>query len=132
MGFKVPKTTVAPDYIANALNEYDAAMAKPTAKIIWLGKHTGADHFIQSKKGNTREMLSLAFTSKKETLEIKVNKSQGEWLAVMLPKLSIANEKTYTLQEVKDSYEAAGLEDFELFWDNKPVSNLYKFGLLRI
>jgi hypothetical protein len=131
-GFKVPKTTVSPDYIANALNDYDAAAAKPTAKIIWLGKNTGAGYFTQSKKGNTREMISLAFTSKKETQEIKVNKNQGEWLAAILPRLSVANSKTYTLQEVKDSYEAAGLEDFELFWDNKPVSNLYKFGLLRL
>ena len=24
----------------------------------------------------------------------------------------------------------AGLDDFELFWDNKPVNGLYKFGLL--
>ena len=132
MGTKVPKTTVSPDYIANALNEYDATLAKPTAKIIWLGKNTGTEFFIQSKKGNSREMMSLAFTSKKETHEIKVNKNQGEWLASMLPKLSIAGGKTYTLQEVKDNYEAAGLEDFELFWDNKPVSHLYKFGLLRL
>ncbi len=63
---------------------------------------------------------------------MKVNKAQGEWLAGILPKLSVANVKTYTLQEVKESYEAAGLEDFELFWDNKPVSNLYKFGLLKL
>jgi hypothetical protein len=33
---------------------------------------------------------------------------------------------------VKDSYEAAGLADFELFWDNKPVNQLYKIGLLQL
>jgi len=37
-----------------------------------------------------------------------------------------------TLPQVKANYEAAGLEDFELFWDNKPVSGLYKVGLLRV
>ena len=37
-----------------------------------------------------------------------------------------------TYAVVKESYEAAGLEDFELFWDNKPVTTLYKAGLLRI
>ncbi len=47
-------------------------------------------------------------------------------------KLSINNAKTYSLQEVKDSYEAAGLEDFELFWDNKPVSTMNKLGLLKL
>ena len=25
-----------------------------------------------------------------------------------------------------------GLEDFELFWDNKPINTLYKFGLLEL
>ena len=65
MGFKVPKTAVSPDYIANALNEYDTTLAKPTAKIIWLGKHTGAEFFTQSKKGNSREMMSLVFYQQK-------------------------------------------------------------------
>ena len=59
-----------------------------------------------------------------------MNDQQGKWLAAMLDELSITNNKTYTLQEVKNSYDAAALEDFELFWDNKPVSGLYKAGLL--
>ena len=65
-------------------------------------------------------------------MDIKVDKEQGIWLAEMLQKVSVENAKTYTAQEVKDSYEAAGLEDFELFWDNKPVNGLYKVGLLRL
>ncbi|HKO82522.1 MAG TPA: radical SAM protein, partial [Chitinophagaceae bacterium] len=130
--FKVPKTSVDPHYIANALNELDTSAAKPTAKMVWLGKNAGIEYFTQSKKGNTREMASLSFTTKKETQQVKVNKAQGDWLAALLPKLSVTNLKTYSLQEVKESYEAAGLEDFELFWDNKPVSNLYKFGLLKL
>lgn len=106
--------------------------AKPSAKIVWLGKKPAVTYFTQSKKGNTREMASLSFTTKKETQQLKVNKAQGDWLADILPRLSVNNIKTYTLQEVKDSYEAAGLEDFELFWDNKPVTNLHKFGLLKL
>ena len=72
------------------------------------------------------------FQSRLETTNIKVDKAQGIWLAEMLQLLSVYNIKTYTHQEVKESYEAAGLEDFELFWDNKPVSSLYKFGLLTL
>ena len=68
----------------------------------------------------------------KKGKEIKVSKVQGEWLSKMLNQLSLQSEKLHTLQEVKDNYEATGLEDFELFWDNKPVSNLYKYGLLRL
>ncbi|WP_276502092.1 B12-binding domain-containing radical SAM protein [Terrimonas pollutisoli] len=130
--FKVPKTSIDPNYIANALNEYDGSSSKPTTKVLWLGRDAGMEYFTQSKKGNTREMVSLSFITKKEIHEIKVNKPQGEWLASSLPKLSIHNAKMFTVQELKESYEAAGLEDFELFWDNKPVSNLYKYGLLRL
>jgi hypothetical protein len=36
------------------------------------------------------------------------------------------------MQEVKDNYDAAGLEYFELFWDNKPINTMNKLGLLRL
>jgi hypothetical protein len=51
-------------------------------------------------------------------------------LLTMLPLLSIQNEKQLTLQQIKDNYEAAALEDFELFWDNKPMNGLWQSGLL--
>jgi hypothetical protein len=31
-----------------------------------------------------------------------------------------------------ENYKAAGLEDFELFWDNKPINTLSKVGLLQL
>ncbi|MEP7318560.1 MAG: radical SAM protein [Panacibacter sp.] len=130
--FKVPKTKVPPDYIAQALNEPEAVLYKPTAKIVWLGNNPVVEHFIKSKKGNQWQMVSLTFQSKRETVNIKTDELQGEWFAGMLEKLSVANLKTYTLQEVKESYEATGLEDFELFWDNKPISTMNKAGLLRL
>lgn len=130
--FKVPKTSIQPDYIANALNEPEYTEAKPSTKIVYLGRKPQLETIIKSKKGNQWEMSSLTFISRTDTLNIKVDKEPGIWLAAMLEKLSIDNIKTYTLQEVKDDYDAAGLEDFELFWDNKPVNGLYKFGLLAL
>ena len=130
--FKVPRTTVHPDYIANELNDHDELLSKPLSKIIWLGKNTGVEYFTRSKKGNSREMVNLSFTGKKITMQIKVTRRQGDWLISMLPKLSVDNKKTYTVQELKTNYEAAGMEDFELFWDNKPVSGLHKVGLLQL
>ena len=127
---KVPKTTIFPGYIASLLNEEEYTAAKPTAKVVWLGKQPLTETFTKSKKGNTWEMASLTFQSRQDTINIKVDKMQGEWLAGMLPKLSVEHLKTHTLQEIKDNYEAAGLDDFELFWDNKPLNGLYKAGLL--
>lgn len=130
--FKVPKTSIQPDYIANALNEAEYTEAKPSTKIVYLGRKPQLETIIKSKKGNQWEMSSLTFISRTDTLNIKVDKEPGIWLAAMLEKLSIDNTKTYTLQEVKDDYDATGLEDFELFWDNKPVNGLYRFGLLAL
>ena len=129
-GLKVPKTSVAPDYIEKSLEAEAYQTIKPTAKIVYLGQPPVIDYFIKSKKGNSWPMASLTFFTRSETLDIKVNDQQGKWLAAILNQLSIENSKTYTLQEVKDNYDSAGLEDFELFWDNKPVSGLYKAGLL--
>lgn len=130
--FKIPKTTVAPDYIVNALEQVEASATKPASKIIWLGHKPAVVHFIKSKKGNHWPMAELIFQNKKETTSIKVSEQQGNWLAGMLEKLSVDNSKIYTQQEVKESYEAHSLEDFELFWDNKPVNSLYRFGLLQL
>ncbi|BAV08381.1 Radical SAM superfamily protein [Filimonas lacunae] len=130
--FKVPKTKVAPDFITNALLEPEIINFKPTTKVVWLGKKPQVVNFTKSKKGNTWEMSTLTFQGKKDSMEISVNQPQGIWLADMLQQLSSANMKVHTLQEVKDSYEAAGLEDFELFWDNKPVNTLHKYGLLKL
>ena len=129
---KVPKTTVLPEYISGILNEEEYTSWNPNAKIVWIGKAPKMEFVTKSKKGNTWELASLTFVGKRESMDIKVDKEQGIWLAEMLQKVSVANAKTYTAQEVKDSYEAAGLEDFELFWDNKPVNGLYKVGLLRL
>lgn len=129
---KVPKTTIQPDYIANLLNEEEYTTAKPTAKVVWLGKQPMVEYITKSKKGNTWEMASLTFHSKQGSINIKVDKEQGTWLTGILQNIAVENIKTYTLQEIKDSYEHAEFDDFELFWDNKPVNGLYKFGLLTL
>jgi hypothetical protein len=77
-------------------------------------------------------MTSLTFQDKREKYSISVGREQGIWLGEMLKALSITNAKPLTLQDVMDSYKAAGLEDFELFWDNKPVNTLHKVGLLKL
>jgi radical SAM superfamily enzyme YgiQ (UPF0313 family) len=130
--FKVPKTTVASDYIVNLLENEEYVTVKPTAKIIWLGTTPELEHFTKSKKGQQWEMTTLSFHGKKEKGSITVNREHGLWLAKMLPLLSAHKLKQWTVQEVKENYEAAGLPDFELLWDNKPVNSLYKFGLLQL
>ena len=130
--FKIPKTKISPDFITNALLELEPTVDKPTSKVVWLGISPLVEPIIKSKKGNQWTMASLTFQSKKESLNIKISEKEGEWLANILEKTSVNNLKTYTLQEVKADYEAEGLENFELFWDNKPINTMNKMGLLRL
>ena len=129
---KIPKTKIAPDFILSALNEQELNSLKPSAKIIFTGNIPSVEYFTQSKKGNTREMATLTFINKRHTQQIQVLKQQGEWLVSILPLLNVTNTTQLTLQQIKDNYSNAELEDFEIFWDNKPVNTLYKSGLYHL
>jgi hypothetical protein len=129
---KTPKPSVPADFIINALQEPELNSNKPNSKVVFIGNLPTVEIITRSKKGNTWEEASITFQTKKETVNIKVDKAKGEWLFTLLQLISVNNSKTYTLQEVQANYEAAGFEDFELFWDNKPISNLAKVGLLKL
>lgn len=127
--FKIPKTKIHPDFIANALEEEDDFNIKPTAKIVWLGGKPSLEHFTKSKKGNSWQIIALTFHDKKESFTIQTSKNEGEWLVQMLEKISVSKSKTYSFKEIKSDFETH-LEDFELFWYSKPVNTLREFGLL--
>lgn len=130
--FKTPKTTIDPDFIKKALEEDDTILGKPTSKIVFIGHLPSLQLITKSKKGQQWEMAELSFPTKKTSLVIRLGEAEGKWLVDWLPKLTADHSRTYTLQELKTSYDAAGLPDFELFWDNKPMNTLYKAGLLQL
>ncbi|WP_300565087.1 radical SAM protein [Flavobacterium sp.] len=127
--FKIPKTTIADDFIYNALEEAADFNIKPTAKVVWLGGKPSVESFTKSKKGNSWEMMALTFHDKKESFSLQTNKQEGEWLVEILKKITVSNTKTYSFQEIKSDFETHS-EDFELFWYSKPVNTLREFGLL--
>ena len=124
--FKISKTKVSKNYIELAVSEEDDFTLRPSSKVVWLGKKPLVV-YSSSKKG---DIVTLNFHDKRETFSIKTNKIQGDWLAEILGLISPKNKKIYTFQEVQNHYENAGLKDFELFWNNKPVNTLGEYGLL--
>ncbi|MEY3676741.1 MAG: hypothetical protein RJB67_1231 [Bacteroidota bacterium] len=129
--FKTPKTSVSPNYIATALQTPDYNSAT-NYKVIWLGGNPVSSIVQRSKKGNQWEEMNLLFQTTAAPLNISVEPVKGSWLLELLQKTAVAETAGLTYTAVKESYEAAGLEDFELFWDNKPVTTLYKAGFLRV
>jgi hypothetical protein len=127
--FKIPRTTIAPDFIEQCLagdNEYDV---KPTARIVWLGGVPTLTEFTKAKKGNEWPMLRMKFHSKTASFEISVPRQEGEWLADMLERCSVQRKKTQTFAALKTDFELT-LENFELFWFSKGLSALFGEGLL--
>jgi hypothetical protein len=131
--FKTPRTSVPKNYIAAALQEeWENLSTKPSAKMVWLGSAPTFSTFSKSKKGKQWEMATLTFQDKRETVSIQVDLAQGEWLLSILQRLGLDQEELLTYQEVKNNYENAGLEDFELFWYGKALRTLNGIGLLSL
>jgi len=129
--FKVPKTSVAPNHIESILLENEIPPFNPNQRVVWLGKVSSSENFTKSKKGNTWQMTRLSLVDRKNTLVVEIDQKKADWLLLLLEKLS-SNPSGELLGTIKTDYETSGFEDFELFWDNKPLSNLYQVGLLRV
>ena len=76
--------------------------------------------------------MTMEFQSNKNAFSINVASDKGAWLLKLLSEINIQNSNGLLIADVKNSYNQAGLSDFELFWDNKPVTHLSKAGLLRV
>ena len=122
--FKIPKTTVPKNLIADALDEIDDFMQKPSSKIVWLGTNP-----IIEKKNSKK--LTLLFHTKTDAFEIELSHENGKWLSQKLPTLQPENTKLFTLQELKLDYEKL-YENFELFWYSKPMQHIRENGLLAL
>ena len=129
--FKIPKTTIKPNFIENSLQNDTFLAIKPTAKLIWLGRKPMIETSSKVKKGQTWEQTKLTFHDKKESFSIQTDKEQGIWLAAMLEKIAAQNPKPLTFEAIKADYETS-FEHFELFWFSKPFDTLRDFGLISV
>lgn len=127
--FKVPSTTIPPNYIENCLLEQHEFNTKPTAKIVWLGSEPTSKEMIKTKKGQTWNNVQLSFTGKASYIEITLTREEGVWLIGMLKNCSILSKKQLNYQQLKEDFENH-FENFELFWYSKQVEKLKKNGLL--
>ena len=126
--FKIPTSTVFPDYIFNCLEKELVLTTKPTAKVAWIGPMPMASERVKKKKGMTWQQLELSFHTKADLYEITVDKDKGQWLLSSLEKLKPENQPL-SYGKLKKDYESQ-FEDFELFWYSKQVTGLREHGLL--
>ncbi|MBL7886155.1 MAG: radical SAM protein [Flavobacterium sp.] len=127
--FKIPRTTIAPDYIVSCLEKENDFILKSSAKVVWIGGKPLTSTFTKSKKSNSWEMMQLIFHEKTQSFDIIFEKDKGEWLMKTLNLIAVSNDKLLTIVQLKEDFEIY-FDDFELFWFSKPIDKLRQFGLL--
>lgn len=128
---KIPKTSVAPNYIEQSLEQENMLPPKPGQLVVWLGLPPSVELSTKSKKGHTWQMAHLHFIGQQQEMVLKLPEDQGNWLAEQLTIMKGPLGEPYSWKDLTTSYEAAGIEeDFELFWFNKIRKPLLQQGLL--
>lgn len=127
--FKIPKTTVHPDYIHDCLLEEEDFLFKGNSKLIFLDKNAQAEDFIKTKKGISYELTHLTFHLKTNIVKIELEKEKAAWLLEIFDENSTQNPKKITLQQLKNQFEES-FDDFELFWFSKPMQQLKENGVI--
>ena len=128
--FKIPKTSIAPNHIQTELDAVEIGLNN--YKAIWTGLVPTSTMVQRTKKGSKWEEMNLRFETNKNTISIHVDPKKGKWFINLLSTINVELSTGMTLADIKADYIAAGLQDFDLFWDNKPINALHKAGLLRI
>ena len=127
--FNIPKTQIKPDYIYKCLETTIDFNIKPTVKVVWLGNKPTITSQTKTKKGLTKEVLTLTFHNKTDSFQISLEKPFGLWLLTILERLTPIHKKQRSFAELKTDFETQ-FEDFELFWFSKPILKLRDSGLL--
>lgn len=127
--FKIPQTSIHPDYIHDCLLEEDQFSFKGNSKIIFPDKNVIAENFIKTKKKNSWPYMRLTFHLKTNIINVDLEQEKAEWLMKVLAEYSIESERKITLQQLKVQFEE-NFEDFELFWFSKPMQQLKDNGVI--
>jgi hypothetical protein len=127
--FKIPRTTVDPDYIHDCLLEEEDFKFKGNSKVIFLTKNVIAENRIKTKKKHNYPYTKITIHLKTNVISIDLEQEQAEWLMKMFEENSTDQSKKVTLQQLKTNFEE-NFEDFELFWFSKSMQQLKENGVI--
>lgn len=127
--FKIPRTTIHPDYIHDSLLEDEDFKFKGNSKVVFLTKNVIAENRVKNKKKYSGTYTLLTFHLKTNIVKVEMEQDKAEWLLNILEENSIESQKKPTAQQLKSQFEE-NFEDFELFWFSKPMQQLKENGVI--
>lgn len=127
--FKIPRTTVHPDYIHDCLLEEDSFGFKGSSKVIFMDSNVITKDLTKTKKGLSRQVKQITFHLKTNIVKIELDQEKADWLIRILDENPIQNQRKITLQQLKDDFETH-FDDFEIFWFSRPIQQLKDNGII--
>lgn len=127
--FKIPRTTIHPDYIHDCLLEDEDFVFKGNSKVIFLTQNVIAENRVKTKKKAVYPYTKITAHLKTNVVSIDLDQQQAEWLMNIFQENTIENPKKLTLQQLKINFEQ-NLDDFELFWFSRPMQQLKENGVI--
>ena len=127
--FKIPKTTIHPNYIHDCLLEEEDFKFKPNSKIIFLSKNVIAENRLKKKKQNEYPYTKITIHLKTNIVSVDLEPGHAEWLMEAMQENSTEQSQKITLQHLKNQFENR-FENFEMFWFSKPLQQLKENGVI--
>ncbi|MCF2486979.1 radical SAM protein [Dyadobacter sp. CY347] len=128
--FKVPPTSIPPNYIEKSISELPDLANRSNAVVTWLGSLPEMSVFEEQKGRKVYEIAELVFYNKKKEWAVETDVAVGEWLVEIMPKLLSSNAEAYPLEKLRSDFEAAGLGSFETFMTSMTWTQLRAGGML--
>jgi radical SAM superfamily enzyme YgiQ (UPF0313 family) len=128
--FRIPRTTVAPDFIRNIVSHELRDQPDPHSKVIWLGGIPSVTFLARQKKGKTIPSAKVIIQTHAREVVIQVGELTGKWLMKVFPRLTPGDHDPLTFGELEELFMAGGQGDFSAFWTGPAVRKLKESGLL--
>jgi hypothetical protein len=128
--FKVPPTSIPPNYIEKSISELPDLANRPNAVVTWLGSLPEMSVFEEKKGKKVYEIAELVFYNKKKEWAVETDVATGEWLVEVMPDLLSSNAEAFPLEQLKSNFEAARLGSFETFMKSMTWQQLRAGGML--
>ncbi len=128
--FRIPRTTIAPNFIRNIVTQVQVVSPAPHSRIIWLGVIPTILFYTRTKKGKSAPAAKIIIQTNRQELTIMTGEQTGRWLSGIFSHLTIGNHPAFTFRELEEQYQAGGLGDFKAFWEGPVAKRLRENGLV--
>lgn len=121
--FKVPPTSIPPHFLEKQLNSLNEDSPRPNAIVVWPGGLPSVETINVIQKGKQMQRLEFTFYDKKSEWSFSTSLSIGNWLSAQFPLLIVKNnQEPLLLEKLQNSFESAGLGDFNQ-WNSSGIWN---------